>query len=148
MPLGERSELSRTRSYDRHDQRGQVAVGRSSVWDPVDELRPSVLVVRIRRVGTYVVPWLRDVHDHGTRTNRDPALTGLAFPFTPTLWVPLILLQITLLIRVIGGLTGSWEWRRWGAMLNAITLTIFLLMIIAIVARGQALRRRTRVVAV
>jgi hypothetical protein len=77
-----------------------------------------------------------------------PALTGLAFPFTPTLWVPLILLQITLVIRVIGGLTGSWEWRRWGAMLNAITLTIFLLMIIAIVARGQALRRRTTVVAV
>jgi hypothetical protein len=33
-------------------------------------------------------------------------------------------------------------------MLNAITLTIFLLMIIAIVARGQALRRRTTVVAV
>jgi hypothetical protein len=49
--------------------------------------------------------------------------------------VPLILLQIALLIGVIGGLTGSWEWRRWGAMLNAITLTIFLLMIIAIVAR-------------
>lgn len=77
-----------------------------------------------------------------------PALTGLAFPFTSALWLPLILLQLTLPMRVVGGLAGSWEWRRWGAMLNAITLTIFLLMVIAIVVWGQILRRRATVLAV
>jgi hypothetical protein len=51
-------------------------------------------------------------------------------------------------MRVVGGLASSWEWRRWGAMLNAITLTIFLVMVIAIVVRGQILRRRTTVPAI
>ena len=57
-----------------------------------------------------------------------PALAGLAFPFHPSLWVPLILFHVTVVIRVAGGLTGSFEVKKWGAMLNAIVLTLIVLL--------------------
>ncbi|MEN8040978.1 MAG: hypothetical protein ABFR95_05690 [Actinomycetota bacterium] len=66
-----------------------------------------------------------------------PALAGLPFPFTKALWAPLILLQATVAIRVLGDVIDAWEVRRWGAMLNAITLALFLAMVIASVIRGQ-----------
>ncbi len=70
-----------------------------------------------------------------------PALAGLAFPFHPSLWVPLILFHVTVVIRVAGGLTGSFEVKKWGAMLNAIVLTLFLLQVAATVVRGEHARR-------
>lgn len=72
-----------------------------------------------------------------------PALAGLPFPFTPAFWAPLAFLQVSILIRVAGGLAGNFELRRWGAMLNAVALGLFLLMVIGTVIRGQ----RTKYVA-
>jgi hypothetical protein len=77
-----------------------------------------------------------------------PALTGLAFPFSRALWIPLILLQITVAMRVVGGLGGLWELRRWSAMFNALTLALFMVMVAAIVVRGQVSKRRNSVVTV
>ena len=70
-----------------------------------------------------------------------PALTGLSFRYTRALWIPLILLQLTVAMRVIGDIFGLWDLRRWGAMLNALTLALFVAMVIGSVVRGQLERR-------
>lgn len=70
-----------------------------------------------------------------------PALTGLSFPFTRVLWIPLILLQVTVAMRVVGGILEMWELRRWSAMLNALTLALFVVVVVVSVARGEILRR-------
>ncbi len=71
-----------------------------------------------------------------------PALAGLPFAYTLALWVPLVGLEITVAMRVVGGLGEMWELRRWGAMLNAVTLALFLLMVVMGVIRGQVAKRR------
>jgi hypothetical protein len=71
-----------------------------------------------------------------------PALTGLSFPFTSALWIPLAMLQVTVTMRVVGGLLELWELRRWGAMLNALALALFVAMVVASVVRGELLRRQ------
>jgi hypothetical protein len=70
-----------------------------------------------------------------------PAFTGLSFRFTRALWIPLVMLQVTVAIRVVGGLLELWQLRRWGAMLNALALALFVAMVIASVVRGQLLKR-------
>jgi len=71
-----------------------------------------------------------------------PALTGLSFLFTRALWIPLALLQVTVGMRVVGGIVEFWELRRWSAMLNALVLALFIAMVVASVVRGEILRRR------
>ncbi len=66
-----------------------------------------------------------------------PALAGLPFPFTKALWAPLLLLQATVALRVVGDLAGAWDLRRWGAMLNAVTLALFIVIVVTSVIRGQ-----------
>ena len=73
-----------------------------------------------------------------------PALAGLPFPFRRDLWIPLILFHISVILRVAGGLVGSFEMKRGGAMLNAIVLTLFLVMTVCTVVRGVRDRRRNR----
>jgi predicted small integral membrane protein len=57
------------------------------------------------------------------------------------LWIPLILLQVTVAMRVVGGILEMWELRRWSAMLNALTLALFVVVVVVSVARGEILRR-------
>ncbi len=70
-----------------------------------------------------------------------PALAGVAFPWSPVLWVPLGLLHASVLVRVAGGLAANPEVRRWGAALNAVALALFAVTVIAIVATGRKRRR-------
>ncbi len=76
-----------------------------------------------------------------------PALAGLAFPFSKILWIPLIERQATVAMRVVGGLSGLWELRRWSAMLNAFVLALFVSMVVATVVRGQLQKRHRGVAA-
>ncbi len=73
-----------------------------------------------------------------------PALAGLAFPFGREMWIPLIFLQISVLVRVTGDLAGSYELKKWGGMLNAIALTLLILIVITTVIRGELAKRRLR----
>ena len=73
-----------------------------------------------------------------------PALAGLAFPFGREMWIPLIFLQISVIVRVTGDLASSYELKKWGGMLNAIALTLLVLIVVATVIRGESAKRRVR----
>ncbi len=55
-----------------------------------------------------------------------PALTGLYLNYAPTFYVPLILLQITLIYRMVGILAVDNTAQQWGGMLNAVVILLFL----------------------
>lgn len=55
-----------------------------------------------------------------------PAVLGLQITFRPILYAPLIALHASLLLRVGAGLLDWYPGRRWGGMLNGITLLLFL----------------------
>jgi len=67
-----------------------------------------------------------------------PAILGrTTSPYQPALYVPLLLLHASLLLRVVGDLMGWWPGRQWGGLLNALAVLLFLLTL----TRGL-LRRR------
>jgi predicted small integral membrane protein len=41
------------------------------------------------------------------------------------LYVPLLLLHASLLLRVVGDLMGWWSARQWGGLLNALAVLLF-----------------------
>lgn len=55
-----------------------------------------------------------------------PAVLGLKITFRPVFYVHLVLLYVSLLLRVVGDLAGWWLGRRWGGLLNAVVLLLFL----------------------
>ncbi|MEA3502671.1 MAG: hypothetical protein U9R47_07835 [Actinomycetota bacterium] len=73
-----------------------------------------------------------------------PALAGLAFPFGREMWIPLIFLQISVLVRVAGDLADAYELEKWGGMLNAVALSLLVLIVVATVIRGEHARREAR----
>jgi len=75
-----------------------------------------------------------------------PALAGLAFPYGPVMWIPLIFLQISVIVRVTGDLTGSYDVKTWGGMLNAIALALLVLVVVVTVIRGELAKRALRTV--
>ena len=70
-----------------------------------------------------------------------PSLTGLTFPWNPTLWLPLALLHLSLVVRVFGDLGSNFGIRRWGGVLNAAALALFVLVAVVTVS-GAARDRR------
>jgi len=55
-----------------------------------------------------------------------PAVTGIPLRYQPAFYVPLLLLQISLGVRVIGDLVEELgRYRAWGGMLNAVALLTF-----------------------
>jgi hypothetical protein len=57
-----------------------------------------------------------------------PAITGRPMPFRPTFYAPLVLLHASVGLRLIGDLNDSLAgYRRWGGLLNAITLLAFVM---------------------
>ena len=55
-----------------------------------------------------------------------PAVLGIPMTFSTIFYAPLVLLNLSLLLRVAGDLTGWWQGRLWGGLLNAIVLLAFL----------------------
>jgi hypothetical protein len=75
-----------------------------------------------------------------------PALLKLPITFSAWCYVPLILLHASLLLRTTGNLAGLTDLRRWGGMLNAVTILLFVLITVVSVAhtrmRSQTQLRR------
>ena len=67
-----------------------------------------------------------------------PAVLGLPVSFQPAFYGHLALLHITLVLRVVGALTGWTQGRQWGGLLNAIALLLFLLNTVRAVQRSPA----------
>ena len=67
-----------------------------------------------------------------------PAILGRATsPYQPALYVPLLLLHASLLLRVAGDLMGWWTGRQWGGLLNALAVLLFLITLARGVLRAR-----------
>ncbi|MEP7328884.1 MAG: hypothetical protein ABI777_06715 [Betaproteobacteria bacterium] len=66
-----------------------------------------------------------------------PSVVRAAVPYHVTFYVPLVLLQLSLAIRLGGDLTGDFGWRRVGGVLSAIALAAFVMGTLAAVVRGK-----------
>jgi hypothetical protein len=70
-----------------------------------------------------------------------PAVTRAAMPYHWSFYVPLVLLQASLAIRLAGDFSGVADWRRLGGMANAAALLLFVLGTVAAVVRGKLAAR-------
>jgi len=67
-----------------------------------------------------------------------PAVLGrTTSPYHPFLYVPLLLLHASLLLRVVGDLMGWWPGRQWGGFLNALAVLLFLSTLARGLRRGR-----------
>jgi hypothetical protein len=57
-----------------------------------------------------------------------PSVLGVPVAYRPFFYVHLMLLHVSLLVRIIGDLAGLFAWRRWGGLLNAGAILLFLLV--------------------
>jgi hypothetical protein len=73
-----------------------------------------------------------------------PAVTRAAMPYHWSFYIPLVLLQASLAIRIAGDLSEVADWRRLGGMANAAALLLFVLGTIAAVVRGKLAARGNR----
>ncbi len=55
-----------------------------------------------------------------------PSVLGVPVAYRPFFYVHLTLLHGALLVRIIGDVAGLWAWRRWGGLLNAMAIVLFL----------------------
>ena len=55
-----------------------------------------------------------------------PGLANIVLPFSRSLYAPLVLLHLSLLLRVVADLVAWYPGRRWGGMFNVITLLLFM----------------------
>lgn len=70
-----------------------------------------------------------------------PAVTRLKIPYSQLFYLPLLLLQLSLLLRVAGGLGGHAGLLIHGGHLNALTLALFIITLLGSILRGQWQRR-------
>jgi hypothetical protein len=66
-----------------------------------------------------------------------PAVTGLAVPFNPILYGPVLFLQLGLVVRVAGDLTSWLPGKQWGGLLNAGAILWFILTVFVLVVSGR-----------
>jgi len=66
-----------------------------------------------------------------------PAILGrTTSPYRPALYVPLLLLHASVLLRVVGDLAGWWPGRQWGGLLNVLAILLFLITMARGLLRG------------
>lgn len=74
-----------------------------------------------------------------------PSVLGRPLPFRNFLYVPLVLLHVSLIVRLAGGdwagSTGAWQW---GGSLNEVAVLLFLTTAAVLVARSGRAARRAR----
>ncbi len=66
-----------------------------------------------------------------------PAVLNVAVPYTARFYVHFGLLHASLLMRVVGDLLGLYAWYRWGGLLNALAVLLFLVNTVIQVRRGR-----------
>lgn len=71
-----------------------------------------------------------------------PAVTRLNIPYSPIFYLPMLLLQVSLILRVAGSLTGNPELLTYGGIANGVTLAVFILTLVGHIIRGQTTRVR------
>ena len=71
-----------------------------------------------------------------------PAVLRVAVPYHPGFHAPLLLLHASLLLRLAGDAGGSFDLRRWGALLSALALVAFIAHTATAVLRGRRSGRR------
>jgi hypothetical protein len=71
-----------------------------------------------------------------------PAVLRVAVPYHPGFYAPLVLLHASLVLRLAGDAGGSFELRRWGALLSALALVGFIANTATAVLRGRRGGRR------
>ncbi|HJV93090.1 MAG TPA: hypothetical protein VJ572_06395, partial [Azonexus sp.] len=70
-----------------------------------------------------------------------PAVMRVKIPYHPFFYLPLLALHASLVLRGAGSFGDTWAWRQAGAILNALSLALFVLTILASVARGAYHRK-------
>lgn len=72
-----------------------------------------------------------------------PSVLGRPLPFRSYLYIPLVLLHVSLILRLAGGdWAGSTDAWQWGGSLNEIAVLLFLAMAAALVIRSGSVTRR------
>lgn len=66
-----------------------------------------------------------------------PAILGSAITFTPLFYLHLVILHLSLLVRVIGDLTGQSAVRSAGGLLNEVAILLFLGMTVHSILKGE-----------
>ncbi|MCX7689590.1 hypothetical protein [Thermoflexus sp.] len=66
-----------------------------------------------------------------------PAVLRVNPVFSSTLYLPLVLLHLSLVVRLIGDLGGIFEVRRWGGLLNGVAILLFLTLILRGIRAGR-----------
>jgi len=71
-----------------------------------------------------------------------PSVLGRPLPFRPLMYIPLALLQASLMLRLIGGdwagSTSAWQW---GGSLNEVAVLLFLALAVTLAARSRRVAR-------
>ncbi len=66
-----------------------------------------------------------------------PSVLGVPVFYRPALYVPLALLHASLVLRLAGDLAGVLALRRWGGLLNALAVVLYLGLVVASLARSR-----------
>jgi len=66
-----------------------------------------------------------------------PAILGVTIRFSPIFYLPPLLLQVSLLMRIVGDLTLQMTLRRRGGLLNAVSILLFAFIVIVNVASNK-----------
>ncbi|MEO8392656.1 MAG: hypothetical protein ABI700_06655 [Chloroflexota bacterium] len=73
-----------------------------------------------------------------------PAVMQRSIPYHARFYLHLILLHLSLILRIVGDLSGGFEVRRWGGLLNGIALLVFLGITAYAVSRQSATQQHLR----
>jgi hypothetical protein len=64
-----------------------------------------------------------------------PAVTRIKIPYHPALYLPLVLLHLTLAVRLVGGLGDIFALRQYAALTNGLVLLVFIATMVTLVRR-------------
>lgn len=85
--------------------------------------------------------WLRVLDDFGHAPTILPAISRIPLPFQRHFYGHLILLHISLVLRITGDLAEQPDARRWGGLLNEVSVLLFVTVTIAAARQAQATLR-------
>lgn len=71
-----------------------------------------------------------------------PSIFGLQFVFKPVLYVPLLLLHLSLALRIFGDLSRQVDFRLWGGILNGVAILLFMASMLGIIGKSKLTPKR------
>jgi len=72
-----------------------------------------------------------------------PSIFSTRFIFNPILYIPLLLLHLSLVLRIFGDLSRQASLRLWGGLINGITILLFMGMMFAIILVSNKVIKRS-----